>query len=172
MGTLLTSAGVWIKWAILVVLNHASGLLTLLEASIVMGILLALPDLIPSLLILIENWSAKHLSEKISLRVKDAFEKLGTIVQTIVAAEAQLASQEVVQAIKEGKHDHDTILKIIGDLTKKAMEMIGPEIPTLEKYFFGSSLESFIAHSVQAHVVAFVKSHIAETPTDVTLSIK
>jgi hypothetical protein len=161
-----------IKGIIGVILAHSSEIFTTVMSVVGVTLIKVAPKIIPSLVTLFEEWASKFLSGKISERVKDAIEKLGVLIKTIILAQPQLLSTEVLQAVQAKNFDLPKILEIRKEIAAKALDMIKPEIPTLSKYFLGESVEVFVQHTVDAYVIEYLQMKINGVQTDATITIK
>jgi hypothetical protein len=94
----------------------------------------------------------KYLSEKVSLRVKDAIDKLEIIVRTTVEADIQLYEMELKKALSDGKLEQKELLDIADKLAKKTMGMIAPDLDTLKKYFVGEGIADFVLNLVKKYI--------------------
>lgn len=94
----------------------------------------------------------KYLSEKVSLRVKDAIDKLEIVAKTTVEADIQLYEIELKKALVDGKLEQKELVDIADKLAKKTLEMIAPDLETLKKYFVGEGIADFVLNLVKKYI--------------------
>lgn len=94
----------------------------------------------------------KYLSEKVSIRVKDALDKLEYVVKTVVDADIALYELELKKALSDGKLEQKELIDIADKLAKKTLELIAPDIETLKKYFVGEGISDFVLNLVKKYV--------------------
>jgi hypothetical protein len=88
----------------------------------------------------LKNLAEKCLSEKVSLRIKDALSKLEGIGQALIQSETDLMKEELGKAIADGTITKGELTDIAEKLANKAMITLKPEMSTLIKYFCGENL--------------------------------
>ena len=100
----------------------------------------------------LKSLSDKYLSEKISLRVKDALDKLQLVAKTVVESNIHLYEVELRAALSDGKLEQKELVAIAEKMAAKTMEMITPDINTLKKFVVGEGLADFVLNLVKVYI--------------------
>jgi hypothetical protein len=136
---------------------------TILKAGLlafVFALLVSLPYLIPQLVSVLKNLADKIQSEKIRQRVKDAIEKLGIVIGRLVEAESTIYRKEIIEILKDGKIENAEIVALAEKISKQALEILKPELATLNKYFVGEMLFDFTVKTVQSYLITVVRDRL------------
>lgn len=92
----------------------------------------------------LKTLAEKNMSEKVSMRIKDALDKLYGVVKVLIEAESSLIRTEILKAIADGKIDEGEVKAIREAIAKKAMEIITPEIETIKRYLTGQAIMDYV----------------------------
>lgn len=134
----------------------------MIAGALVILLMIALSACMPFIISYIGKLSEKIKSEKISLRVKDAINKVGVVVTMLVDAEAVVFRKEYVEAIKDGKIEDAEVSAMVAKVSAKAMEILKPELNTLKTYLAGDLVIEYITATVKSYLVELVKAKVAE----------
>lgn len=130
---------------------------------LLMGIvIISMPFILPSIFQILRNLAEKIKSEKISMRIKDALDKLYVTLDTLAQAEVSVYRAEVMKALQDGEITKEEVDQIANAVAKKALDILKPETETLRKYFAGEMLVDFVLPMATNYVVNAIKARIAE----------
>lgn len=134
----------------------------MIAGALVILLMIALSAFMPFIISYVSKLSEKIKSEKISLRVKDAINKVGVVVTMLVDAEAIVFRKEYVEAIKDGKIEDAEVAAMVAKVSAKAMEILKPELNTLKTYLAGDLVIEYITTTVKSYLVELVKAKVAD----------
>lgn len=132
-----------------------------LFVAFIVGCFITLFYLLPTLKELLKNIAEKFLGDKISLRVKDAMDKLFTVVEHVGNVAIAKARTDLVKALADGKIDDAEVKQLREDIAKEVMNVISPEIATLKNYLTGQALFDYIVGVVSSFMINKAKEKLA-----------
>jgi uncharacterized membrane protein len=116
--------------------------------------------ILPVLRDYLKKLAVKNFSEKVSVRIKDAIDKLYAIVNHVLEVELATAKVEIIEALKDGKIDQEEVQKILKKVTEEALKLISPEVNTLKNYLTGEALFEYVLKVVSSFAINYAKEKL------------
>lgn len=143
--------------------SYATTLLTTVIIGLVIGIFSLFGLLFKKIAILLKNMSDKYLSEKVSLRVKDAIEKTENVLIDLISIQSNKIKDMANEAYQnDGKIDMKEVKEIAKSLGEVATKRLETELDTLTKYVAGSTANEFIEDKISAIVTQSVEKLMSQ----------
>jgi hypothetical protein len=137
------------KESILMFLSSwASTVLFSVAGAAVIGLFVLIAASAPKFWKYLETIIEASTSGKVRTRLLDAMNKLEHVSEILINSEKELCKEEIKIALADGKIDNAEVQAIANKLSKKALEILTPEIATFKKYLTGELVSEYISSFV------------------------
>lgn len=144
-------------------MSYGTSLLTAIVIGLILGLFSLSTIVIKKINSVLINLAEKHLSEKVSLRVKDAFLKVENVIIDLVTIETNELKKMANEAIQnDGKIDMAEVKSMSKKVTEVALTRLTTEADTLQKYVTGNTMTEFIEDKVSAAVTQLVEKIVEQ----------
>lgn len=148
----------WEKVLLPFLMTYGTSLLTTIVIGLILGLFSLSTIVLKKVNTVLINLADKHLSEKVSLRVKDALMKVEDVLIDLISVETNEIKKMANEAIQnDGKIDMSEVKDISKKVAELALKKLSTEANTLQKYVTGNSMSEFIEDKVSAIVTQSVE---------------
>lgn len=154
---------IWVTVLLPFLSQYATTLLTAIVIGLIIGMFSLLGLLVKKLGVLLKNMSEKYLSEKVSLRVKDAIDKTENVLIDLISIQSNKIKDMANEAYRnDGKIDMKEVKEIAKSVGEVATKRLETELETITKYVAGSATTDFIEDKISAIVTQSVEKLVEQ----------
>jgi hypothetical protein len=130
---------------------------------LVLGLLGISILILPKMTSFIKNLAEKNLSEKVSLRIHDAIDKMENVLIDLLTLESNEIKRMAKEAYQnDNQIDMTEVKEIAIRVSEIAIERLSPEVSTISKYLAGDMIVEYIQDKVSAIIVQSVERVLNE----------
>ncbi|MBO7043798.1 hypothetical protein J6W34_04595 [bacterium] len=154
---------VWNNILLPFLMTYGTSLLTAIVIGLILGLFSLSTLVIKKINSVLINLADKHLSEKVSLRVKDALSKVEDVLIDLISIETNELKKMANEALQnDGKIDMKEVKDMSKKVTEVALKKLTTEADTLKKYVAGNEVSAFIEDKVSAIVTQSVEKLVEQ----------